>query len=61
MLVDREWYSKHKNDFSREDIDSLGIEVSVGGKRLGEIRQRDKKGKLKAVLETQDYKEGNAR
>ena len=63
MLVEREWLDKHKNDFTQEDIDSLGIEIIVDERKLGNIRQGDRKGKLKSVLESQrgESKRENAR
>ena len=57
MLIDQEWYEKHKDDITEEDIGSLGIEVILDGKKLGYIRQSSEKGKLKAVLESQNPEE----
>lgn len=51
MLIDYEWYRKHRQDISQEEIDSLGIAVTAGGKSLPPILQKDKKGKVKQLVE----------
>ena len=50
MLCSQEWYEKHKDDYTEEEIAALGIEISVGGKKYPEIRQGDKKGKAAKLL-----------
>ena len=51
MLCSEEWYKKHKDDYTAEEIAALGIEISVGGKKYPRIRYGDKKGKASELLE----------
>jgi len=51
MLCDREWYEKHKNDYTPEEIAALGIEITVDKRKYPKIRQGDKKGRAAELLE----------
>ncbi len=44
MLCSKEWYEKHKGDYTEEDIAALGIEITVDKREYPRIRQGDKKG-----------------
>ncbi len=54
MLISEEWYRIHKNDHTREEIDSLGIEIKVDGKKVADIHHggdgRVQKEKVKKVM-----------
>ena len=51
-LCGEEWYEKHKDDYSQDEIDALGIVVSVDGKAHAEIRQGHRKGLVEALIES---------
>jgi len=50
MLCSPEWYEKHKNDYTEEEIATLGVEITVDKRRFPQIRQGDKKGKTAELL-----------
>lgn len=51
MIIDWEWYEKHKGDYTEEEIAELGIEISSDGQKYPEILQGDKRGKVKKLVE----------
>lgn len=61
MLCDEEWYQKHKDDYTEEEIAALGIEISVEGRKYPQIRQGDKKGKASELLELTKHSSKNTR
>ena len=50
MLCDQEWYEKHKDDYTEEEIAALGIIITVDKKKYPKIHQGDKKGKVGKLL-----------
>ena len=50
MLCDQEWYEKHKDDYTEEEIAALGIEITVDKRKFPQIRQGDRKGKAAELL-----------
>ncbi len=50
MLCDKEWYEKHKDDYTEEDIAALGIEITVDKRKFPKIHSGDKKGKASEIL-----------
>ena len=59
MLCSKEWYQKHKDDYTDEEIAALGIEISVGEKKYPRIRQ-GQKGKVKKLLGLKKEEHGKA-
>jgi len=50
MLCDQEWYQKHKDDYTPEEIAALGIEITVDKRKYPEIHHGDKKGGVGKLL-----------
>ena len=50
MLCSEKWYQKHKDDYTQADIDALGLEISVGGKKYPPLHH-GQKGKVKKLVE----------
>ncbi len=50
MLCSQEWYKKHKDDYTEEDIAALGIEITVDKRKFPKIRQGGNKGKVGKLL-----------
>ena len=50
MLCDQEWYEKHKDDYTEEDIAALGIKITVDKRKFPQICQDGKKGKVAELL-----------
>ena len=50
MLCSQEWYKKHKDDYTEEDIAALGIEITVEKRKFPKIHQGDRKGKVGKLL-----------
>ena len=59
MLCSPEWYEKHKNDYTEEEIAALGIEITVDKRKFPQIRQGDKKGKASKLLELTKHSSKN--
>lgn len=55
-LCGEKWLKKHQNDYSQEYIDSLGIEVSIDGKRLSSLTlspaDNEKRKQVKVIMES---------
>jgi len=50
MLCSKEWYEKHKDDYTEKEIAALGIEITVDKRKYPKIHQGDKKGKAAKLL-----------
>ena len=59
MLCDREWYEKHKDDYTEEEIAALGIEITVDKRKYPKIRQGDKKGRAAELLKLNKHSSKN--
>ena len=57
LLCGRNWYDKHQNDYTHEDIASLTIIVSCECRELPAIRQNGKRGIVKDLVKM-NRKEG---
>jgi len=49
MLVTQEWFDKHKDDYTQEEIDALGIEISMNGHAVPKINQGEGKRVSKVI------------
>ena len=49
-LCGNAWLEKHINDHSHEEIEALGIEIDVGGKRLGTFQGGTKRGTVRDLI-----------
>ena len=50
MLCGLKWYDEHKEDHTQEEIDGLGIVISINGKPRAKVSQGEKKGAVKHTL-----------
>jgi hypothetical protein len=53
-LCGEEWLREHLNDYTLEDIETLGIEMAYNGKQLPAVSMSDKKGKVKSLIRSLD-------
>ena len=49
-LCGKEWLAVHLKDHTIEEIEALGIQISVDGKQVAEIKAGEKKGTIKRLI-----------
>ncbi len=61
MLCGQEWYKKHKDDYTEEEIAALGIEITVDKRKFPKIHQGDREGKAAELLKLNKHSLKNTR